>query len=63
MEIVIHYPKTENEMKELQRRKSALDARLIGGYISKLDCPLPQKKAILDSYIKEQKQIAESCLN
>lgn len=57
MEIVIHYPKTEKDIKELQRRKSALDARLIGEYISKLDCPISQKKAILDSHIEEQKKL------
>lgn len=54
MEIVVHYPKTEKDMKELQRRKSALDAKVIGEYISKLDCPLSQKKAILDSFIEGQ---------
>lgn len=60
MEIKIHYPKTEKDMKELQRCKSALDARLIGEYISKLDCPLSQKKAILDSYIEEQKLLLKA---
>ena len=33
-----------------------MDAKVIGDYISKLDCPLSQKKAILDLVIDAQSE-------
>ncbi|HHU06476.1 MAG TPA: hypothetical protein GXZ65_08365 [Clostridiales bacterium] len=56
MEIIVHYPKSEKDKRELERLKSALDAKVIGDYISKLDCPLSQKKAILDLVIDAQSE-------
>ena len=54
-EIIIHYPKSPEKMKELERRAGELHALTVSQYIERLHCPKEQK-LILYNEIKKIKK-------
>lgn len=43
----MHYPKTEQGWRELQKRIASVHAEAVEQYLSKLPCPKEQKLALL----------------
>ena len=52
MTVIIHYPKVEEDKRELTRRASIVHADTIIQYINKLSCPKEQKQKLYDEIIK-----------
>ena len=43
MNIVVHYPKSAENIEKLQKRVATIHAQAVVGYIQKLSCPKEQK--------------------
>lgn len=57
--VVVHPPKTERGQRELAQRIAALHAGHILGAISRLDCPVEQKRELLRSVIEAVKAMEQ----
>ena len=53
--IVVHYPKTEEGKRELARRVATVHADMVNEYLRKLNCPSEQKLKLLDAVIAATK--------
>lgn len=51
----MHYPKTEQGWRELQKRIASVHAEAIGQYLTKLLCPREQKLALLKAVQEDLK--------
>ena len=51
MDVIVHYPKTADKQTELAKSVAKLHAESIVRYIEKLNCPVDQKLALIDSII------------
>lgn len=49
MEVFMHYPEAEEDKQALRQNVSAVHARAVMEYISKLACPLEQKIKLIQS--------------
>lgn len=54
--IIVHYPKTEEGRRELRRRVASVHADAVMNSISKLKCPYQDKIRLLDAIIEDAKQ-------
>jgi len=54
--IVVHYPKTEQGMAELARRVAEVHADAVDYKLKRLNCPTSQKIALLEAVIQTVKQ-------
>lgn len=50
--MIVHYPKTEEGQRELAKRVADVHANMVHQYIKKLNCPSEQKVQLLDAVIK-----------
>lgn len=50
--VIVHYPKTEEGKRELADRVASVHASLVHQHIKKLNCPSEQKVQLLDAVIK-----------
>lgn len=50
--VIVHYPKTEEGKRELADRVASVHASLVNHHIKKLNCPSEQKVQLLDAVIK-----------
>lgn len=50
--VIVHYPKTEEGKRELADRVASVHASLVNQHIKKLNCPSEQKVQLLDAVIK-----------
>ena len=50
--VIVHYPKTEEGKRELAERVAGVHASLVNQHIKKLNCPSDQKVQLLDAVIK-----------
>ena len=50
--VIVHYPKTEEGKRELAERVAGVHADMVNQYIKKLNCPSDQKVQLLDAVIK-----------
>ena len=50
--VIVHYPKTEEGKRELAERVASVHASLVNQHIKKLNCPSEQKIQLLDAVIK-----------
>lgn len=57
MNIIVHYPKDEQGLKNLQKKAAEVHVEAIGSYIDKLTCPKAQKLALLDALIDNAKNM------
>lgn len=53
--IVVHYPKTEDGWKDLRRRVASIRADMVLNSIAKLNCPTAQKQQLLEAIIQDVK--------
>ncbi len=49
MEVFIHYPEAEEDKQALRQKVSEVQAEAVIKYISKLTCPLEQKRKLVQS--------------
>ncbi|WP_156136360.1 hypothetical protein [Candidatus Soleaferrea massiliensis] len=49
MNIIVHYPTTEQALAELQKRVAMVHAEAVGSYIEKLTCPKEQKIKLIEA--------------
>lgn len=54
--VIMHFPSTENGKKELARRVSDVHAAAVIQRIKELNCPTQQKLDLLDAVIKTAKE-------
>lgn len=54
--VIVHYPTTDEGIAELARRVSSVHADYVIDTIRKLNCPLSQKLALLDAVIRSARQ-------
>ena len=54
--IIVHYPKTEEGKRELAERVASVHADMVIQYIDKLECPTRQKLELLDAVIASVKE-------
>ena len=54
--IIVHYPETEEGWRELRRRVAGVHASGVLNSISKLDCPIREKERLLNAIIKDTKE-------
>lgn len=54
--IIVHYPTTEEGWRELKRRVASVHADAVMNSISKLKCPMWQKIKLLDAIIEDTKK-------
>ena len=52
MEIFVHYPKTDKDIKELGKRAAVVYAQAVTQYIEHLPCPKEQKLKLFDEIKK-----------
>ena len=50
--VIVHYPKTEEGKRELAERVAGVHADMVNQHIKKLNCPSDQKVQLLDAVIK-----------
>lgn len=55
IQVIIHYPKTEEGKRELARCIAVVHADVVHQTIKKLNCPSEQKVQLLDSIIETAK--------
>jgi hypothetical protein len=55
MNIIVHYPKSEEGKRELAKRVAEAHAEAVNSYILSLNCPTEQKLALFDAIIKTVK--------
>lgn len=53
--VIFHFPKTEEGKRELACRAASVHADLVNHYIQKLDCPAEQKQNLLNAVISTEK--------
>jgi len=53
--IIVHYPKTEEGMRELRRRVASVHADIVMDQIRKLDWPMSEKIRLVDAIIADAK--------
>jgi len=53
--IIVHYPKTEEGMRELRRRVASVRADIVMDQIRKLDWPISEKIRLVDAIIADAK--------
>ena len=58
--IVVHYPKTEEGWRELRRRMAIVHADAVLNSISKLNCPASQKEKLLQAIIDDTKALIKA---
>lgn len=51
MNVVVHYPKGEENINELKSRVAKIHAEAVSTYIKKLTCPKEDKNKIINSLI------------
>lgn len=56
MNIIVHYPDSEEAKRELERRVAVVHAQSVVQKFNSLSCPLEQKLALLDAVIETIKQ-------
>lgn len=56
MNIIVHYPDSEEAKQELARRVAVVHAQSVVQTVKSLSCPLEQKLALLDAVIETVKQ-------
>lgn len=49
LEVILHYPKTEQGCKELYKAIASVHTEAVRNYLSKLPCPKEQKVLLLQS--------------
>ena len=49
MEVIVHYPESEEDRAEIQKRLARIHAQFVLQYIRKLNCPQWQKEKLLDA--------------
>lgn len=54
--VIVHYPKTEEGQRELRRRVASVHADAVLNSIAKLDCPTSQKAKLLEAIIQDAKE-------
>ena len=52
MNIIIHYPKSVEDIDELKKRVAKVHVEAIASYISSVNCPLFQKLILLKKFKK-----------
>lgn len=52
IEIIVHYPKTAKGQAELSERIAKIHAQFVLQYVNKLNCPLEQKKKLIDAVVQ-----------
>lgn len=57
IEIIVHYPKTSDKIKELEKRVAVIYAQAVTQHIEKLSCPKEQKLKLYDE-IKEAHRLS-----
>ena len=57
MNVVTHYPETEEKQAELAIVVAKIHAMQIEDYLRRLNCPTEQKLALLDAIIEEIKRV------
>ena len=50
--VIVHYPKTEEGKRELAERVASAHADMVNQHIKKMNCPSDQKVQLLDAVIK-----------
>ena len=58
--IIVHYPTTEEGWRELRRRMAIVHADAVLNYVQKLNCPTWQKIKLIDAIIEDAKKEAKS---
>jgi hypothetical protein len=54
--VIVHYPKTEEGKRELAQRVAGVHADFVGRYIQQLNCPSEQKAELLNAVIASAKK-------
>ena len=55
--MIVHYPSAEEDRQEIQKRLARIHAQFVLQYVEKLNCPLEQKRQLIDAVantIREQ---------
>ena len=58
--IIVHYPTTEEGWRELQRRMAIVHADAVLNSVQKLNCPTWQKIKLIDAIIEDAKKEANA---
>lgn len=58
--IIVHFPTTEEGWRELKRRVASVHADAVMNSINKLNCPMWQKIKLLDAIIEDAKRKVEA---
>ena len=58
--VIVHYPKTEQGKRELAERVAGVHADMVNQYIKKLNCPSDQKAELLSAVIASAKKEARA---
>ena len=58
--IIVHYPTTEEGWRELRRRMAIVHADAVLNYVQKLNCPTWQKIKLIDAIIEDAKKEAKT---
>ena len=58
--IIVHYPTTEEGWRELRRRMAIVHADAVLNYVQKLNCPTWQKIKLIDAIIEDAKKEANA---
>lgn len=57
--IIVHYPTTEEGWRELRRRMAIVHADAVLNSVQKLNCPTWQKIKLIDAIIEDAKKEAQ----
>lgn len=58
--IIVHYPTTEESWRELRRRMAIVHADAVLNSVQKLNCPTWQKIKLIDAIIEDAKKEAKT---
>lgn len=58
--IIVHYPTTEEGWRELRRRMAIVHADAVLNSVQKLNCPTWQKIKLVEAFIEDAKKEIES---
>ena len=58
--IIVHYPTTEEGWRELRRRMAIVHADAVLNSVQKLNCPTRQKIKLIDAIIEDAKKEAKA---
>ncbi len=56
MDVIVHYPKSEEQLRALQKRVAIVHAEAVISYIQKLPCSKEQKKYLIKEIINRAEQ-------